>query len=195
MSKQVDFYFDVGSPTTYLAWTQMPWLENETGAEIVYKPILLGGVFEATGNRGPALLPAKGAYMFKDMARCAKAYGVPLTPNPNFPINTLPLQRAAVAMLGTEQFSEYLRLVYDAMWINPKNLNDPNEINTMLVEGGFEPQEIIATINQQAVKDRLKSFTKEAVERGAFGAPTFFVCNEMFFGQDRLEFVRDALNA
>src|SRR5690606_34706627 len=97
MSKTVEFYFDFGSPATYLAWTQLPAICAEAGARLVYRPMLLGGVFQAAGNASPISVPAKGRYMFRDLARFARRYGVPLQFNPHFPINTLALMRGAVA--------------------------------------------------------------------------------------------------
>ena len=193
MTKTLEFCFDFGSPTTYLAWTQLPRLAEETGAEIVQTPVLLGGLFKATGNQGPAMVPAKGKHMFTDLTRFAKHYGVPLAFNPNFPINTLLLQRGAVALQGIERYDDYLRTIYEAMWVEPKNLNDPMEVAKALSAGGFDPQELMALASQPEVKETLKANTERAVARGAFGAPTFFVGEEMFFGQDRLDFVIDAL--
>ena len=95
MSKSLEFFFDVGSPTTYLAWTQLPKIAAETGATIIWRPMLLGGVFKATGNQSPVNIPAKARYMLQDLARYARRYGVPMTFNPHFPINTLTLMRGA----------------------------------------------------------------------------------------------------
>ena len=195
MSKTVEFYFDFGSPTTYLAWTQLPRLCAESGAQLVYKPMLLGGVFQATGNASPVTVPAKGRFMLQDLARYARRYQVPMQFNPHFPINTLPLMRAAVAVQQRlpERFEAFLTLIFQAMWVQARNLGDPAVLAEVLVAGGFDPQQLLALTAEQAIKDALKANTDEAVKRGVFGAPSLFVGDELFFGQDRLDFVREAL--
>ena len=195
MRKAVDFYFDFGSPASYLAWTQLPTLCQQTNAELHYKPMLLGGVFQATGNHSPVTIPAKGKYTFKDFARFAKRYGVPLNSNPNFPINTLTLMRAATGlqMRGDARFGDYCAAIFKAIWIDAQNLNDPATVGAAMAKAGFDPMALVALAGEQDVKDKLKADTQAAVERGIFGAPTMFVGNEMFWGQDRLDFVREAL--
>ena len=195
MSKSVEFFFDVGSPASYLAWTQLPALSEAAGAELIYRPMLLGGVFQATGNASPASVPSKGRYTNIDFARHAERYGVPLSMNPHFPIITLMLMRGAagVQMRMPERFQDYLRAVFKAMWIDEVNLNEPALVGKTLVQAGFEPAQIMALVNDPEVKAKLRATTEEAVARGVFGAPTMFVGDEMFFGQDRLNFVREAL--
>ena len=195
MSKQVEFFFDVGSPTAYLAWTQLPALCAQAGAELVYRPMLLGGVFQATGNASPAAVPAKSRYMNIDMARHARRYGVPLAPNPFFPINTLLLMRGATGaqLRAPERFDAYLRGVFNAMWVTPQNLNDPATAAQALAAAGFDPAEVMVWANDAEVKAALRATTEEAIARGVFGAPMMFVGTEMFFGQDRLDAVREAL--
>ena len=158
--------------------------------------MLLGGIFQATGNKSPAEVPAKGRYLDVDLQRWARAYGVAIRMNPEFPINTLPLMRGAVAMQmrSDDEFHRYLRAIFSAMFERPRNLNLPAEIGSVLAGAGFDPVEFMALINDQSVKDRLKANTTGAVARGAFGAPTFYVGEEMFWGQDRLEFVAQALS-
>ena len=195
MSKTVEFFFDFGSPASYLAWTQLPQLCAAHGATLVYRPMLLGGVFQATGNASPVTVPAKGAYTFRDFSRFARRYGVPLNFNPNFPINTLTLMRAAtgVQLHMPERFEAFVAVVYTALWVDALNLGDPAVVGEVLTRGGFDPQAILALTAQQDVKDVLKATTEEAVRRGVFGAPSMFVGDELFFGQDRLDFVREAL--
>ncbi|MDO8450249.1 MAG: 2-hydroxychromene-2-carboxylate isomerase [Rhodoferax sp.] len=195
MSKTVDFYFDFGSPAAYLAWTQLPKICDDTGVQLVWKPMLLGGVFQATGNRAPMMVPLKGSYLFVDLARFARRYDVPLKFNPNFPINTLTLMRAAVGlqMRGDARFEDYCAAMFRAIWVDAQNMNDPAVVAAVLTSAGFEPQALLALSSEQAVKDELKAVTEAAVQRGVFGAPTFFVADQMFWGQDRLDFVREAL--
>ena len=195
MKKTVEFFFDVGSPTTYLAWTQLPELCAQADAALVYRPMLLGGVFQATGNASPALIAAKGRYMNDDMDRYAKRYGVPLRPNPFFPINTLTLMRGAagVQLRMPERLPDYLRAVFNAIWVDALNMNDPAVAAQALRDAGFDPAAFMALVGDAEVKATLRATTEEAVARGAFGAPTMFVGTAMFFGQDRLDFVREAL--
>ncbi|MEN0107375.1 MAG: 2-hydroxychromene-2-carboxylate isomerase [Pseudomonas sp.] len=193
MSKTLEFFFDVGSPTTYLAWTQLPKIAADAGVEITWKPMLLGGVFKATGNQSPIAIPAKAQYTIADMQRFATRYGVPLSFNRFFPINTLLLMRGAAGYLGTANFHPYLQAVFTALWVEQKNLGDPAVVAQVLSAAGLDPQEFERLINDEAVKQRLKDITEDAIKRGAFGAPIFFVDGEMHFGQDRLDFVAEAL--
>jgi len=194
-TRTVEYFFDVGSPTAYLAWTQLPKIAAETGAAIAWRPMLLGGVFKATGNTSPVTVPAKGRWMNEDIARWARRYGVPFAFNPHFPINTLPLMRGATAlqMRRPADFLRYLDAVERAMWEAPRNLGDPAVLAATLAEAGFDADELVALTGDPEVKAKLVATTEEAVARGVFGAPTFFVGDAMFFGQDRLEFVREAL--
>ena len=197
MSKTVEFYFDVGSPAAYIAWTQLPRLCEAAGARIDYKPMLLGGVFQATGNHSPTTVPAKGKYMMDDLSRFAARYGVPFVNNPHFPINTLMLMRGAVGlqMRDPERFIPYVDAAYRAIWADAKNMNDPEVVGQVLQAAGINPMHLVALAGDQAVKDRLKAITQEAVERGVFGAPSFFIDGQMHWGQDRLDFVQQALEA
>ncbi|MDP9928283.1 2-hydroxychromene-2-carboxylate isomerase [Variovorax paradoxus] len=195
MRKSVDFFFDVGSPSSYLAWTQLPGLCASHGAELVYRPMLLGGVYQATGNASPATIPVKGRYTQMDYERHARRYGVPFQGNPHFPVITLFLMRAVtgIQLRRPEQLQQLLACVFKALWIDALNLNDAQLTARILTEGGFDPAEIERLTQDPETKAALKSTTQEAVERGVFGAPTLFVGDQMFFGQDRMDFVREAL--
>ena len=195
MRKAVEFLFDVGSPNAYIAYTQLPAIAKRTGADIIWTPMLLGGVFKATGNRSPAEIPAKAAYMRVDGQRFIQRYDIPFERNPDFPINTLALMRGALAYQIDGNFFGYLDCVFDAMWIHPKNLNDPEVVAATLLAGGIDPADFLDRIGRQEVKDKLRTNTENAVERGVFGAPTFFVDDEMFFGQDRLDMIEESLRS
>jgi 2-hydroxychromene-2-carboxylate isomerase len=192
MSK-VEFFFDFGSPTTYLAYKQLPKIAARTGAKIVYRPMLLGGVFKATGNSTPAALPAKARFMHDDIKRFAVRYGVPFVQNPHFPINTLSLMRGAVAAKRLGCFTSYCDAVFDATWAERKAMGDPAVVAEVLTKAGIDARALFALTEDQGVKDELRATTEEAVARGAFGAPTCFVDGVMFFGQDRLDFIEQAL--
>jgi 2-hydroxychromene-2-carboxylate isomerase len=194
---QVEFFFDVGSPASYLAWTQLGAIAHDTGATVVHLPMLLGGVFQATGNASPATVPAKGDYTFVDLARYARRYGVPLQRNPHFPINTLPYMRAitGMQMRHPERFAHFTQTVFEAIWVHALNFNDPAIAGGALADAGYSPELVQGLINDPEVKARLKTVTEVAVQRGVFGAPTLFVRGEIFWGQDRLDWVREALTS
>lgn len=195
MSKRIDFYFDFGSPTAYLAWTQLPRIASEYDAELVMKPILLGAIHKATNNASPATIPAKAAWMQRDLERFARSYGVRFEHNPYFPINTLVLMRGATGTQMRDEglFDRYVEVIFRAMWETPRNLGDMETLTAVLRNGDLDPELIVGIVQDPAVKEKLKADTDAAVARGLFGAPTMFVGEQMFFGQDRLNFVRDAL--
>jgi len=193
MARTLEFYFDYGSPYSYLADTQVEAIAKRTGATLARKPMLLGGVFKSTGNHSPAELPQKGAWSGFDMPLWARHYGVPFQRNPFFPVNTLALMRGAAAAQIDGSFDRYHPAMFKAMWVDGRNLNDIKEIAAVLSAAGLDAQKFGNRIQEQDVKDRLKATTDEAVARGVFGAPTSFVDGKMFFGNDRLPFVELAL--
>ena len=197
MQKLFDYYFDFGSLATYLAHTQLPKMCADTGATANLLPMLLGGVFQATGNSSPMTVPAKGRYAYVDFKRYADAYGVPLNMNSHFPIITTTLMRVVTAlqMKNDPRMAAYMDAVFQAIWVDSLNLNDPAIVAEVLTRAGLDPVELLAMANEQATKDQLKAVTMRAVERGVFGAPTFFVGEQMFWGQDRIEQVKAALKA
>lgn len=193
MARTLEFYFDYGSPYSYLADTQVEAIAERAGATLVRKPMLLGGVFKATGNHSPAELPQKSAWSGFDMPMWARHYGVPFQRNPFFPVNTLALMRGAAAAQIDGSFERYHPAVFKAMWVEGRNLNEMKEVASVLTSAGLDAAKFGARIQDQDVKDRLKATTEEAVARGVFGAPTCFVDKMMFFGNDRLPFVEMAL--
>ncbi|MEM1113171.1 MAG: 2-hydroxychromene-2-carboxylate isomerase [Pseudomonadota bacterium] len=196
MKTDVEFCFDFGSPTAYLAYCRLQQLQAHYSFDLTYTPILLGGVFKATDNVSPVAIPAKGKYMLEqDLPRFAKRYGVELTFNPFFPINTLPLMRGAIAAQRLGCFDAYAACVYRAVWIDAGNMGDPEIIKATLEKAGLDAGRIINMTQDPDVKAALINNTDQAVKRGAFGAPTLFTGDQMFFGQDRLDFVEEALAA
>ena len=194
--KSVEFYFDLGSPYSYLAYYRLLQMAERQEIQIVYKPILLGGVFKATGNRSPIEIPVKGAYSILDMQRWAEYYHIPMQMNPHFPMNTLTLMRilTGVQLLHLEKFEQVLKLLFDAMFGTPQNLNEPTVLAEVLEPSGFSVDDIMSMVQSEVVKQKLITETEQAIQRGIFGAPTFFVGDEMYWGQDRLHFVEQALN-
>jgi 2-hydroxychromene-2-carboxylate isomerase len=195
MTRQVEFFFDVGSPASFLAWTQLPGICEAAGATLVHRPFLLGGVFQATGNKSPMEVPAKGKYVFDDLLRYARRYRVPLKQNPYFPINTLLLMRGAVAMQihHPDHFFAYVDAVFRAIWIHERDMNDGSVVAGVLQQAKLDPATVMAEVTASDVKAALRATTDEAIARGVFGAPTMFVGDLMVFGQDRLDVVREAL--
>ena len=194
MTKSVDFYFDVGSPTAYLAHNRLKQLKLEYGCSVIYHPVLLGGLFKASGNSSPVTVPAKGRYMMmEDLPRFAKLYNVPLNTNPHFPINTLNLMRGAVSALNEAYFDTYIDTIFNSIWVESRNMGDIDTVIEVLSDAGLDAKSILEATQNPEVKQELISNTEQAVERGLFGAPTMFVDGEMFFGQDRLQFVEAAL--
>lgn len=193
--KTVEFYFDLGSPYSYLAYYRLRQMAEQQSFQIIYKPILLGGVFKEIGNRSPIEIPSKGIYSMLDMQRWADYYGIPMQMNPHFPMNTLTLMRilTGVQLLHLEKFEQVLKLLFDAMFGTPKNLNEPAVLAEVLKPSGFSVDDIMSMVQSDVVKQKLITETELAIQRGIFGAPTFFVQDEMYWGQDRLHFVEQAL--
>ncbi len=194
MSTTLDFYFDFGSPTAYLAHCRLQQLAEQYDLEVNYLPILLGGIFKATDNMSPVAIPAKGKYMNEhDLPRFARRYGVPLSFNPHFPINTLQAMRGATAARAAGCLAAYVDAVYTAMWVDQKNIGDTDVLRQVLADAGLDADGLITATADPEVKAELIKLTEEAVSRGAFGAPTMYLGDEMFFGQDRLDFIEEAL--
>ena len=197
MTKTVEFYFDVGSPAAYLAFLRLPDICKAARATLDFKPMLLGGVFQATGNQSPMTVPAKGRYMVDDLERFARRHQLPFRHNPYFPINTLTLMRVATGLQLRDpaRLLPYLEAVYRAIWAEGRDMNDPAVVAAVLQGAGLDATALLALAGDPEVKERLKVATQEAVGRGVFGAPTFFVDGQMYWGQDRLDFVQEALEA
>ena len=189
MPKQIEFFYDYLSPFSYLADTQLPALAMRTGAEIIYRPALLGATMKATGNPGPLGIQGKGNYNITDFQRWAKRYGVPAKFNPYFPFNSIRLLRAAVAAQINGRFPAFHTAAFRAIWEHEIDPGKEDALRRLLEVAQLDP----AMIDGEDIKNRLRANVDEAVSRGAFGAPTFFVNGEMFWGNDRLDFVEEAV--
>ena len=195
MSREIEFFFDYGSPYSYLANHVLDGVAKRTGAEIVYRPFLLGGVFKATGNQSPAMetIEAKRNYGGATLQRWAAHHGAPFHGNPHFPINTLGLMRMANAAQQRDEFSVFHAAIYPAFWVEGLNLGEPNVVAQVLAKAGLDASALAAAAGGDDAKAALRAHTDTAVARGAFGAPTCFVGDEMFFGADHLVFLEAAL--
>jgi len=195
---RLEYFFDYVSPFSFLADSQLPGLLERTGAELVYRPFLLGGVMKASGNAPPFTVPNKGRYVANDVNRWAARYGIEIAPNPHFPVNTVLPMRAAVALLDAgepDAFRAFHQAAFRAMWNEGTNLADEAVLRDLIAKAGSDGDAILARCAEPEIKNALRANTDEAVERGAFGAPSFFVGDELFFGNDRLDFVEEALRS
>lgn len=197
MTKQVEFIFDFASPNAYLAYRA---LSAGGDVDISITPCLLGGIFKSTGNQAPMMAFAniknKLAYDFLEIERFIKRHALAsFKMNPHFPVNTLHAMRGLVAAEMEGVASPYVEVMLAAMWEEEKNIGDPDVIREVLVAAGLDAEKLMTLSASDEVKNKLKENTADAVERGAFGIPTFFVGGEIFFGKERLAQVREALAA
>jgi 2-hydroxychromene-2-carboxylate isomerase len=182
---EIEFFFDIASTYSYLASTQIDALGERVGVPVRWRPFLLGGVIKATGNRTPIEIPAKARYMLLDLQDWAELYGIPLRFPSHFPPNSLPIQRALTAV-GEADVRPLAKALFAAYWTENLNLSDSAVLAQVLDRAGYPSVELLARAQDPDVKERLRKTTDEAVTRGAFGAPTFFVGGRMFWGNDRL---------
>jgi 2-hydroxychromene-2-carboxylate isomerase len=194
----VEFHFDFGSPNAYLSHLVIPQIEARTGVKFEYVPVLLGGVFKLTNNRSPAEqfagIKNKLDYERLETERFIERHGITrYARNPHFPVNTLVLMRGAVAAQTLGVFERYVDEVYRHMWAEPKKMDDGAVLRAALVESGFAAEALLKLAESPEVKAGLLKNTQRSVDRGAFGSPTFFVGDEMFFGKDRLRDVEEEI--
>jgi 2-hydroxychromene-2-carboxylate isomerase len=190
------FLFDFGSPNAFLSHEAIPAIERRIGVKFFYVPVLLGGIFKATNNKSPAetLAGVKNKPEFQriETERFLKRFGVkPYVWNPNFPVNTLNLMRSAIAAQLEGVFEQYVDAAFHHMWVEPKKMDDPEVAAKALTESGLDAAKLFARAQQPEVKAKLIANTEDAVRRGAFGSPTFFVGDEMFFGKEQLREVEE----
>lgn len=186
MSKIIEFFWDPASTYTYLAATQIEALAARCGATVVWKPFLLGKVFEATGNKMPAALPAKGKYLFKDASLWARLYRVPFAFPKVFPLNSVLASRASLAAAAAGKGLEFNLALLRAYWAEGQDPSQPDVVSAIAASVGLDGAALLAATQDPEIKDQLRANTEEAIARGAFGAPTFYVGQQMFWGNDRL---------
>ena len=188
---KIEFFFDYGSPYSYLANAVIAGIAEQHGAELSYRPMLLGGVFKATGNQSPMMetVTAKRSYGGAALSRTAALHGLSIVTNPNFPINTLGLMRLAVAAQRDGVFDAFHGNAYTGFWQQGLDLGDVQVQAELIRDAGLDPEKLLARAAEDDVKAELRANTDEAVARGAFGAPTFFIEDQMFFGVDHLPYL------
>lgn len=195
---KVEFQFDFGSPNAYLAEKAIPAIEKRTGVKFEYVPVLLGGIYKATNNMSPSDslrgIKNKPEYQALETERFIRRHNITtFKSNPFFPVNTLMLMRGAVAAKFENVFEQYFRAAYHHMWEDPKKMDDVETFRAAFKSSGIDIDKLIARAQQDDVKKKLIDVTTDAVNRGAFGSPTFFVGNEMFFGKDQLRDVEESI--
>ena len=195
---KAEFLFDFGSPNAYLSHLVIPKIEERTGVKFEYIPVLLGGVFKATNNVSPAIslkgIKNKGEYQGIETQRFLKKHDISnYQRNPYFPVNTLQVMRGAIFAKQANIFQQYINEMYRHMWENPKKMDDPETFREALIESKLPADDIINGINSAEVKGELIQNTNEAVERGVFGSPSFFVDDDLYFGKDKLVEVEEAI--
>ena len=192
----LEFYYDVASPPSYIAHERLPGILERTGATLTLRPVLAGGVFKLSGNASPLAVPAKRNYMMRvELPRLSRTYGIKLDFHPEAPFESLPLMRGAMIAEQTGRLAEYTTALFRAMWAEACDMSDPAVVAEVLDNAGFDSKMIFARMQQQTTKDQLLAATEAAASRGAFGVPTFFIGTEIFFGQDRLDTIEAALSA
>jgi 2-hydroxychromene-2-carboxylate isomerase len=195
---KVEFQFDFGSPNAYLAEFAIPGIEKRTGAKFEYVPVLLGGIYKATNNMSPFEslrgIKNKPEYQALETQRFIRRHNITkFKTNPFFPVNTLMLMRGVVAAQFENMFEPYFRAAYHHMWVEPKKMDDLEIFRNAFISSGIDIDRLIARAQQDDVKKKLIENTTDAVNRGAFGSPTFFVGQEMFFGKDQLRDVEESI--
>ena len=191
MKKKLEFFFDYVSPYSYLANSQILKLKE---VEVLYRPILLGAVMQATKNSPPGNIPEKGIYLISDVQRWAKHYGIPYRTNSIFPQNTLKALRLAIVGRRFNCFKEIHQSLFHAMFVDDKDLSCSEVLIDLIKANNLNEIQLIENISNQDIKDELRNNTEEAISRGVFGAPTFFLDGEMFFGNDRIQFIEKILS-
>lgn len=194
-----EFLFDFGSPNAYLAHRVLPQIEARTGVRFTYTPVLLGGLFKLTGNQAPMLafsgIPNKLAYEMLELRRFIARHRIPFQMNPHFPVNTLLLMRGAVAAEMDGVLADYVEAGLHHMWEEPKKMDDPAVWAEALAASGLDAERLLARTKDEDVKAKLLANTEAAAKRGAFGIPTFFVGDEIYFGKNTLREVEEAISA
>ena len=196
---KVDFIFDIASPNAYFCHQLIPSFENRTGVKFNYIPCLLGGIMKLSGNQPPFVAYAdiknKNDYQMVEIARFIKQHKlIKYKFNSSFPVNTVQVQRGALAAQELGVFDEYLEIMLKAMWEEDKNLSDLDVLQSTMNENNLDAEAIIKIVTSQECKDKLIANTSDAVNRGAFGVPTFFLNDEIFFGKDHLYQLEEYIN-
>ena len=195
MGKTVEFFYDFMSPPTYVAYTQLPAIAERTCAKILWRPMYTIGLHQLTENRSPMFVPNKAKWVGQDLQRWIKRYDIEFKQNSHQPVKPVPSLRGALAAVELDVGAAYRDAVFKAMWLEDKNIGDADVLHSIMADAGLDADAILALTGSDHIKQKLVENTQEAADRGAFGAPSFFVDDELYWGQDRLDFVEEALLA
>ena len=195
MAKSVEFLYDFVSVPCYIAWKHIEVVAGQANAQVEMTPVFCQGIFNAVGNPGPLAVPAKREWYARDLELWVKKRNIPYRSNPNNPIRSLPLMRGVFVAEERGEIDHYIRTIFEAIYVHCRNMSDIETVRSTLAEEGFDAESYLKGVERDDLKLKLRRNTDQAVARGVFGVPTFFVGDQLFFGQDRLEFVRDALMA
>ena len=196
---EIECFFDCSSPWTYLAFHSLLEMQQETGCTIAFRPHLVGGVFNAVNpsvhNSNNTPVPAKSAYSKKDLGDWSKLLGLRILYRPSvYPVNSVKVMRACCLLEGTDQLVPFALAAFDAYWGDDKDISQVSVLTEVCVKAGIDPKTVLEGIDQQPVKDKLRNNTQELIDRGGFGSPTMFVGGtDMYFGNDRMPLIREAL--
>lgn len=193
MRESVEFYYDFASPYCYLVSTQIEAICKKYNAAVEWKPFLLGGVFKETGNHSPILIPSKKTYIVEDLGDWARHYGVEFDFPALYPVQSLRAMRGALAAIEKRKIRDYTHKLFRLYWVQGKDLSQDEVLKRAVCEIGMDADWFLSRIAEQDIKDKLREETAKAVKRGAFGAPTVFIGDKMFWGNDRLTFVEEYL--
>jgi 2-hydroxychromene-2-carboxylate isomerase len=191
--KKLDFFFDLSSPYSYLAATQIGAIADKHGAHLSWRPMVLAAVFKATGNEMPARVAAKAKWMWQDAQRWAAHYGVPFQFTTRFPVNAISAERLVIAAEAEGKAGATALAAFRELWVEDHDITSEAGLRQIAASAGLDVEKALAAIQSQPVKDQLRANTDEAIAKGAFGAPAIFVGDELFWGNDRLHFVEEAL--
>ncbi|RPG06993.1 MAG: 2-hydroxychromene-2-carboxylate isomerase [Pelagibacteraceae bacterium TMED233] len=194
MNKKFDFYFDFISPYSYLAHKQIDQIKKKTNIEVIYKPILLGGLHKLSGITPHAFIPSKSKYMIKDCKIISEKFNIPFKFNSYFPINSISIMRGVFFAEEKKKLYEYINAFFDAYWKQGLNLSENKNIELVLNSISINNNEFNKFISNERIKNKLKEETNIAYDKGVFGAPSFIINNKLFWGQDRIEFVLKEIN-
>ncbi len=184
---RLEFYFDLSSPPSYIAYMRLPKLLAGAGVDVAWRPVLVGGIFKMTGNAAPVAVPAKRRYMMDvELPRQAERHGIPLDFHRGAPFESLGLMRGALAADEASRFDDYVSAMFRAQWAEARDLANSGDVAEVLARSGLDAR-LLDRAQDKEIKQRLIAVTEAAVARGIFGVPTFFVGDEQFFGQDHLD--------